>query len=124
MNARATTFLSETFDVVAGIQNSISAFKIPPEQLIAESMRITKPTGRIFLSSYSENIWDERLEWFELQAKEGLLGEIDYTQTGDGVIVCKDGFKATTFTKDDFQKLIDNLSGFSLIGFKFIINFL
>jgi 2-polyprenyl-6-hydroxyphenyl methylase/3-demethylubiquinone-9 3-methyltransferase len=33
------------------------------------------------------------------------LGELDEEQTKDGVIVCKDGFRAVTFTEDDFASL-------------------
>ncbi|MCL2436270.1 MAG: hypothetical protein FWD09_09085 [Lentimicrobiaceae bacterium] len=36
---------------------------------------------------------------------EKLLAEIDYEQTKDGIIVCKDGFKAITYTGNDFLKL-------------------
>ena len=60
-------------------------------------------------STYSEKIWPERLLWFELQAKAGLLGEIDYDKTGDGEIVCQDGFTATTITEDQFIELTDSL---------------
>jgi 2-polyprenyl-6-hydroxyphenyl methylase/3-demethylubiquinone-9 3-methyltransferase len=44
-----------------------------------------------------------------LQANEGLLGEIDEDKTGNGKIVCKDGFTATTFTPDQFQQLVNSL---------------
>lgn len=30
-----------------------------------------------------------------------LLGEIDYEQTKDGVIICKDGFTAKTFSEEE-----------------------
>ena len=66
-------------------------------------MRVTRPGGTVLFSSYSENFWDDRLEWFELQAQHGLLGEIDYAATGNGVIVCKDGFTASTVTPDQFK---------------------
>ncbi|MHA2231478.1 MAG: class I SAM-dependent methyltransferase, partial [Candidatus Hodarchaeales archaeon] len=55
------------------------------------------------------NFWDERLEWFELQAKEGLLGEIDWDETRNGTIVCKDGFRATTVSPADFTLLAADL---------------
>jgi len=106
MDAAALGFRDRSFDVVACIQNGISAFKVDPHDLLAEAIRITRPGGRVLLSSYSEKFWDDRLEWFELQANEGLLGEIDYDATGDGVIVCKDGFRATTFSPDDFHALV------------------
>jgi 2-polyprenyl-6-hydroxyphenyl methylase/3-demethylubiquinone-9 3-methyltransferase len=109
MDAAALGFRDRVFDVVACIQNGLSAFKVNPHDLVSECVRVTRPGGRILLSSYSERFWLDRLEWFEMQAKEGLLGEIDYDATGDGVIVCKDGFRATTFSPDDFQSLAAEL---------------
>ncbi|NHJ49869.1 MAG: class I SAM-dependent methyltransferase [Asgard group archaeon] len=109
MDAESLTFTSDSFDLVIGIQNSISAFKVEPFKLLTESLRVTKPNGKLLLSSYSENIWDARLEWFIQQANEGLLGEIDLEKSKDGTIIGKDGFKATTYTRNDFQELIDQL---------------
>jgi len=65
----------------------------------------------LLISTYSEKIWDERLKWFERQAQEGLIGEIDYGLTKNGKIVCKDGFTAMTYTRDDFINLA---SGFEI----------
>ncbi len=110
MNARSLLFDDNFFDVVVIIQNGISAFKINPRDLIKESLRVTKKGGTILLSSYSEKIWPDRLEWFILQSKEGLLGEIDFEKTKNGIIVCKDGFEATTYSKGDFTKLISELA--------------
>lgn len=109
MNAGWLGFGDDRFDIVACIQNGISAFKVEPRDLVAETVRVTRPGGRVLLSSYSDKFWDDRLEWFEMQAAEGLLGEIDYDATGDGVIVCKDGFRATTFRSDDFARLASEL---------------
>ena len=61
------------------------------------------------MSSYSEKIWDERLSWFIKQSEEGLLGEIDYERTKDGVIICQNGFKSSTFSGKDFTKLVREL---------------
>lgn len=105
MDADVLGFQNDSFDMVICIQNGISAFKVGQMNLIKQSIRITRPGGIAFFSSYSDKIWSERLKWFELQAKESLLGEIDYGKTGDGVIVCKDGFKATTVSPDDFKLL-------------------
>ena len=105
MDAAKLSFPDNIFEVVLCIQNGISAFKVEPFQLISESIRVTKPGGKILFSTYSPKIWDERLDWFYLQAGEGLLGEIDEEKTGNGIIVCKNGFKATTFTPEEFQKL-------------------
>lgn len=97
------------FDVVACIQNGISAFYVDPRELMAESVRVAKPGGIALFSSYTDAFWEERLAWFELQVAEGLLGEIDYRRTGDGVIACKDGFTATTFGTEDFRALAASL---------------
>jgi len=105
MDAGALSFRPNVFDVLVGIQNGISAFKVEPHRLLRESLRVTKPGGLILLSSYAEAFWDARMEWFGLQAKHGLVGEIDRDRTGNGVIVCRDGFRATTFTPGDFREL-------------------
>ncbi len=96
-------------DVVACIQNGISAFHVDPGELMAEAIRVTRPGGTVLFSSYAEPFWEERLAWFEAQAAEGLLGEIDYERTGDGVIACRDGFTATTFAPEDFSALAASL---------------
>ena len=105
MDASNLGFPDETFTVVICIQNGISAFQVDQRQLISESIRVTKSGGTVLFSTYSEKFWKERLHWFELQAQAGLLGEIDYEKTGNGLIVCKDGFKATTVSADAFLAL-------------------
>jgi len=59
----------------------------------------------VLFSSYSDRFWEERLKWFEIQAEHGLIGEIDHHLTGHGVIVCKDGFRATTMNAESFRSL-------------------
>ena len=103
------SFVKNTFDVVICIQNGISAFHVDQKDLIMESIRVTKLGGTILFSSYSDKFWDHRLEWFQMQAEEGLLGEIDYDKTEDGLIVCKDGFKATTMRPSQFLALTSDL---------------
>ena len=98
-------FVDGSFDAVFCIQNGMSAFGIDRQALLAEAIRVTKPGGKAVFSSYSEKFWPERLKWFRIQAAHGLLGEIDEQQTGDGVIVCKDGFRAETIGKDEFIRL-------------------
>jgi SAM-dependent methyltransferase len=110
MNAVELGFRDKVFDVVICIQNGISAFKVDQHILIKEAMRVTRSGGRILLSSYSDRFWEHRLEWFQIQSDHGLLGEIDYQATGDGVIVCKDGFKATTIRPYDFVLLTAGLN--------------
>jgi ubiquinone/menaquinone biosynthesis C-methylase UbiE len=105
MDALALGFRDQVFDVVLCVQNGISAFGANQRALIAESIRVTRTGGRVLFSSYSEKFWKKRLEWFELQAAHGLVGEIDWDATRDGVIVCKDGFKATTVSPDEFIAL-------------------
>ena len=97
------------FDVVACIQNGISAFHVGPGELMAEAVRVTRPGGLALFSSYAAAFWEDRLAWFEAQAAEGLLGEIDYARTGGGVIVCRDGFTATMFAPEDFRVLAASL---------------
>ena len=110
MDGAITGFKSDSFDTVVCIQNGISAFKVDPVVLFGESLRVTKSGGRCLFSTYSEKIWDERLEWFKLQADAGLLGEIEWDGTGNGTIRCKDGFVATTVSKNDFMQYADKIS--------------
>jgi len=105
MDAGELGFINNTFDAVLCIQNGLSAFKVEMKKLISEAMRVTRPGGQVFFSTYSEKFWQHRLEWFKIQSKHGLIGEIDYEQTGNGVIICKDGFKAVTILPKEFSKL-------------------
>jgi 2-polyprenyl-6-hydroxyphenyl methylase/3-demethylubiquinone-9 3-methyltransferase len=109
MDAVSQGFKDAVFDKVICIQNGISAFNIDKTALIAESVRITRPGGMVLFSSYSDKFWPFRLEWFESQSQEKLLGEIDYDNTGDGVIACRDGFKATTVSGNEFKALARKL---------------
>jgi SAM-dependent methyltransferase len=109
MNAIHLGFPDAVFDRVICIQNGISAFHVDRRALMSESLRVTRLGGTALFSTYSAKFWNERLAWFELQAAEGLLGEIDYERTRDGVIVCKDGFTATTIDPAEFSMLV---SGF------------
>lgn len=105
MNAVELAFQDQFFDIVLCIQNGISAFHVDQQELIRENIRVTKPGGIIIFSSYSDKFWKDRLEWFQLQSENGLLGEIDYEKTRNGVIICKDGFKATTIRPHQFLLL-------------------
>ena len=108
MDAINLTFRSHMFDFVICIQNGISAFHVDKIKLLAESIRVTKANGYVIFSSYSDKFWEDRLEWFQLQSKYGLIGEIDYEKTQNGIIVCKDGFTATTIGPERFLSLISN----------------
>jgi len=109
MDAVKLGFGNKLFDKVICIQNGISAFGVDQRNLIEEAMRITRSDGSVFFSSYSENFWMDRLAWFRIQAEHGLIGEIDEEATGQGIIVCKDGFRATTVGRNDFASLISHL---------------
>ena len=109
MNALQLGFKDRAFDLVACIQNGISAFHVDQKELIREAIRVTKPGGIVLFSSYSDKFWNDRLEWFKLQSEAGLLGEIDYEKTGNGVIACKDGFTGTTVRPEQFLSLTAGL---------------
>jgi SAM-dependent methyltransferase len=109
MNAINLAFPDGVFDVVVCIQNGVSAFHVDRRRLITESVRVAAPGGTILFSSYAERFWDDRLEWFRIQSREGLLGEIDESRTGRGVIVCKDGFTADTVGEEEFRALTAGL---------------
>jgi 2-polyprenyl-6-hydroxyphenyl methylase/3-demethylubiquinone-9 3-methyltransferase len=96
MDATALAFTDDSFDVVACIQNGASAFHVDLHVLVAELLRVTRPGGLVLVSTYSDGFWGERLAWFRAQAEAGLIGPIDDARTGDGVIVCEDGFAAGT----------------------------
>jgi 2-polyprenyl-6-hydroxyphenyl methylase/3-demethylubiquinone-9 3-methyltransferase len=113
MDAGMLGFKADTFDLTACIQNGISAFKVDPAILLSEMIRVTRPGGRVLLSSYAADFWTERLSWFRSQARHGLIGKIDAAATGNGVIVCEDGFRATIAGPED---LTDLLARFQLNG--------
>jgi len=116
MNAVQLAFRDHLFDVVICIQNGISAFHVNQVDLIGESIRVTKPGGIVLFSSYSDKFWDDRLAWFQLQSEVGLLGEIDYEKTGNGEIVCRDGFTATTVSRTRFRSLTSNIPAEIQVG--------
>ncbi len=109
MDAAALQFADNRFSVVLCLQNGISAFHRDPGTLLREALRVCRPGGTALFSTYAGKFWPQRLEWFELQAEAGLLGEIDWQRTGNGFIACKDGFTATTFTPDQFRSLVADL---------------
>jgi SAM-dependent methyltransferase len=105
MDAVQLAFHDRVIDCVICIQNGISAFHVNQQDLVRESLRVTKPGGTVLFSSYSDRFWRDRFYWFQLQSEAELMGEIDYEKSGDGVIVCKDGFTATTVRPHQFQSL-------------------
>ena len=109
MNAVELDFSDNSYDLVICIQNGISAFHVDQSDLIKEAIRVAKPGGQILFSSYSDKFWDDRFNWFKLQAETGLLGEIDMEKTSGGKIVCKDGFTVSTVIEQGFRGLLDSL---------------
>ncbi len=108
MNAIQLSFAEQTFDVVICIQNGISAFQVNQRDLIAESIRVVKNRGTLLFSSYSDKFWPYRLEWFQSQSDAGLIGKIDFRKTGNGIIVCDNGFEATTVRPEEFVRLLSD----------------
>lgn len=109
MDATDLQFEEGRFDVVVCVQNGICAFGADPLDLIREAVRVTRPGGRALFSTYADAFWEHRLEWFQAQARAGLLGEIDTAATGDGVIVCRDGFRAGRLRPDELVGLCGRL---------------
>lgn len=109
MDAIAPAFRGGGFDLVCCIQNGISAFHVDQRILLGRAVELTRTGGLVLASSYADGFWEHRLEWFRLQAAQGLVGPIDEAATGDGVIVCKDGFTATTVTPGRFAQLAGGL---------------
>jgi len=100
--------IEHAYDVVLCLQNGLSAMKATSDT-IQNIINLTSFGGRVYFSSYSEKFWEYRLQWFQEQSNKGLLGEIDMDKTKDGVIICKDGFKAITHSLEAFQKIGESL---------------
>jgi len=109
MNASLLGFPDHSFDRIFCIQNGLSAFKVEPLNLLGEALRVAKPGGNVVFSSYSERFWKDCLDWFKIQSRYDLIGEIDDEKTGNGRIVCKDGFTARTIRPDDFLSLTSRI---------------
>lgn len=109
MDAALLGFSDSRFDATLCLQNGISAFRVDPARLLCEMLRVTRTGGILLLSSYAERFWDHRLEWFQRQSDAGLLGEIDWDATKNGIIVCKDGFRAVTFGPQDFMNIASSV---------------
>ncbi len=95
----------ERFDLILCLQNGLSAIKGNPMLLVERALQATRTGGRVFFSTYSPKIWEERVKWFIEQSEKGLIGKIDPTMTKDGVIRCEDGFEATTLTEQDLRRI-------------------
>lgn len=110
MDVAALGFADGAFDVVLCLQNGISAFGVDRQKLLADAVRVTRRGGTVLISTYAPRFWEHRLAWFRLQASAGLIGEIDERATADGVIACRDGFKSTTTSPDEFRDLSSGLA--------------
>ncbi len=106
MDASRIEFVDGSFDVVVCIQNGLSAFHVDREKVVGEALRVTRPGGTAYFSTYSDRFWEHRLEWFELQASAGLIGPLDRERTGNGRIVCTDGFEAETVRPAEIRSLV------------------
>lgn len=93
--------IARHYDVVLCLQNGLSATKATT-QTVHDILALVTDGGQAYFSSYSEKFWKDRLAWFMEQAQKGLIGELDLALSKDGVIVCKDGFRATTNSEQDF----------------------
>ena len=107
MNAVRLGFRDDCFDATICVQNGISSFGVDRSRLVSEAVRVTRRGGMILFSTYSPRIWDERLEWFRAQARAGLIGGLDESQTKPGTIVCRDGLRLTTPTADELRAVFE-----------------
>nr|WP_315024993.1 class I SAM-dependent methyltransferase [uncultured Aminipila sp.] len=110
MDVNNLTF-EDKFDVILCLQNGLSAMQVPSQPLIKKIMGMIASGGKAYFSTYSEKFWEHRVMWFQEQIGKGLLGELDLDKTKDGIIICKDGFKAIIHTPDDLKKM-GELSGY------------
>ncbi len=101
-DAHAPPFAAGSFDLVFCVQNGPAAIG-GGAILLDESLRVTAPGGRVIFSSYLDEFWDARLDWFRRQAAEGLLGAIDEEASGEGVIVCEDGLLLGRVSAAEFR---------------------
>lgn len=104
MDAHELAFDVE-FDVALCLQNGLSAIKGNPRNLAGRCLAAVKPGGMVLFSTYSPRFWDHRLAWFREQAAKGLVGELDEAATGNGCIVCRDGFVGTTFSEEELAEV-------------------
>jgi 2-polyprenyl-6-hydroxyphenyl methylase/3-demethylubiquinone-9 3-methyltransferase len=109
MDAVRLGFAPASFDLVYCVQNGISAFHAEPRALWRQALAVTRDGGRVLFSSYAEEFWADRLAWFRIQAEHGLVGPIDEKSTGQGRIVCRDGFTATTVSAEQFLDMTAGL---------------
>lgn len=94
------------FDAVLCLQNGLSAIRAEvPEVFASKVIKALKKGGKAYFSTYHPNFWEQRVAWFQEQSRKGLVGELDMEKTENGVIICKDGFRATTHSISDLEKI-------------------
>lgn len=94
------------FDAALCLQNGLSAVRAnEPEAFAAKVLKALKAGGTAYFSTYHPKFWEQRVAWFKEQAAKGLLGELDIEKTKDGVIVCKDGFRATAHPRGTLEEI-------------------
>jgi len=98
-------FADHSFDLVLCAQNGLSASGLDPINVVREAWRVAKQDGELICCSYTDSFWPDRLQWFRDQAAAGMLGPIDESNTGNGVITCIDGFQSNTMTAARFQDI-------------------
>ncbi|MGD1011431.1 MAG: class I SAM-dependent methyltransferase [Acidimicrobiales bacterium] len=109
MDASHLDFVEGSFDAVVCLQNGLSAFHVDKGKVVREALRVTRPGGSAYFSTYSDRFWEHRLAWFEQQASAGLVGPLDRERTRDGVVACTDGFESTTVRPVEFRELVAHL---------------
>lgn len=109
IDAARLAFRPASFDAVVCVQNGICAFHGDQAAVLGEALRVVRSPGRVLVSTYSDDFWPDRLDWFRRQAAERLVGAIDERATRRGSIVCRDGFSVGTMTPDGFRALCSRL---------------
>lgn len=97
------------FDIVLCLQNGLSAMKGQTVELVERCVKALATGGKAYFSTYCTGFWEHRVAWFQEQANKGLLGEIDLDKTRNGNIVCKDGFVATTNSREELKEIAQTL---------------
>lgn len=98
--------MQERFDAILCLQNGLSSVKADdPEAFVIKMLKSLKNGGTALFSTYHPKFWEGRLAWFREQAAKGLLGELDMEKTKEGVIVCRDGFRATTHRRERLEMI-------------------
>ena len=85
MDAMELTFDDAEFDKVVCIQNGICAFGGERDLLVRQALRVTRPGGRIYFSSYSEGFWADRLQG-RFPNRDSIAGGVpfDWYRTSPG----------------------------------------